>query len=234
MRAFETYDASYNAEHQSWYANPNTPLFHWIDEHLPADCRAVLDVGCGNGDFLKYLQQRRPGCRLVGIDLSTSAPLPGIERLQGDIATQAIPGGFDVVTSLASIEHVADVLAFARRLATLCAPGGRVVVMTLNANSLLYVAARTGRRVGVEIASTRLYSRHHLQHFTPSSLRRLLEAVGLVVTVTHHHNVPLAALDLPGGWAIHTLLKAAVAMCFGLGRLTNRCYLQTVVCHRGV
>jgi hypothetical protein len=140
---------------------------------------------------------------------------------------------FGAVTSLAAIEHVADVGTFAERLIQHCHADGSVVVMTLNGDSILYKAARGARRLGIRVASDRLYSSHHLHHFTARSLRRLMESVGLEVQAVHHHNAPMSALDLPASSrAVGLVLKVGVALSFAAGRLTRRCYLQTVVCRR--
>ena len=234
VRELESYDASYYEDtHKRWFENPNYKLFSWIERRLPTSTGSVLDVGCGNGDFLRYVHARRPGVRLVGIDLSPESPSDAFEYLHGDVMSTEVSETFDVVTSLAVIEHVADVRAFARRIGSLCAPGGTVVIMTLNSAGILYLAAHAGRRLGVTIASDRLYDTHHLHHFTRRSLQEVLEQSGLVVDQVHHHNVPLRALDLPptGSAARHTMM-AGVAVAFGVGRLLDRCYLQTMICRR--
>ena len=57
----EEYTPEYYEEtHRNWFANPNFALFRWIEHQLPAEIRSVLDVGCGRGDFLKFLRRQRP------------------------------------------------------------------------------------------------------------------------------------------------------------------------------
>lgn len=234
VRAFERYDQSYfEHTHKNWFEHPNRALFEWVDARLPANAASVVDVGCGNGDFLRFLLDRRGDARLVGVDLTAPVDIDGIEFVSGDLLSAPVRGPFDVVTTFAAIEHVPDPSLFAQRLVDLCRPGGLVVVMTLNANGVLYSAARWGRRLGIAVASDRLYSAHHLQHFTPASLRQLLERCGLDVLEVRHHNAPLKAMDLPGKSAVvHNALLAGVAMSFGLGVVTRSCYLQTMICRR--
>jgi 2-polyprenyl-3-methyl-5-hydroxy-6-metoxy-1,4-benzoquinol methylase len=234
VRTFERYDQRYFEQtHKNWFEHPNHALFQWVDDRLPRDAASVVDVGCGNGDFLRFLRHRRADARLVGVDLSAPPDIEGVELVSGDLLTAPVRGPFDAVVTFAAIEHVTAPVPFAQRLVDLCKPGGTVVVMTLNANGVLYRAARTGRRLGVTVASDRLYSTHHLQHFTPASLRCLLERSGLDVVEVHHHNAPLEAMDLPGKSAVvHNVLLAGVAVSFGLGALTRSCYLQTMVCRR--
>lgn len=234
VRRFEDYGEAYFAEdHKNWCACPNKALFTWIDRHLPPDASAVLDAGCGNGDFLRYLVHRHPATRLVGVDLSVPPPVDGVTMISGDLFSVDLGRPFDAVTSLAVIEHVPDPGAYVTRLVDLTSPGGTVIVMTLNADGVPYLVARAARRVGVTVASDRLYSTHHLHHFTTPSLRRVLEQHGLRVERVHHHGAPLGAIDLPaGGRLVRGALLAGVAASFALGWSMRRSFLQTMVCRR--
>ena len=228
----ETYTPEYyEVVHRNWFDHPNLPLFRWIERQLPSSVTSVIDAGCGKGQFLDYLRQQRPNLRLVGVDLSRNENRNGIEFYCGDALDFKL-GTFDAIVSLATIEHVPDIAEFARRVRAMCNPGGVAVVMTLDDNSLLYRAARAGRRVGVPVAFNRLYSAHHQHHFTTKSLARLLEDNGLHVRQTHHHSVPLRALDLPVSPVARPLFMAAVASLFAVGDLTRLSYLQTVVAER--
>lgn len=223
----------YEVAHRNWFTHPNFPLFRWIERQLPANVKTVIDAGCGKGQFLDYLRQRRPHLRLVGVDLSENENRNGIEFYRGDALDPKLAlGTFDAVVSMACIEHVPDIAHFATQLRALCNAGGLAFVMTLDDGSLLYRAARLGRRVGVPVAFNRLYSAHHRHHFTKRSLARLLEKNGLRVRQTLHHSVPLRALDLPVSPVARPLFMAAVASLFAAGDLAHLSYLQTVVAER--
>lgn len=231
----EPYTTEYfDQHHQRWFAHPNTELFASIGRGLPHGA-SVLDVGCGRGDFLKYLGRTRPDLTLTGIDLSPNDPVPGIHFVQGDFLTTPLAGPFDAVVSLAVIEHVVDVQGFVARLQQLVKPGGRVTVMTLNESSLLFALARTGKRVGVSLAFDRLYSRHHLHHFTRDSLRALMEGHGFEIESDVTHNAPLAAIDIPITNRIaDALLRSGMWVLCQVGNATGRAYLQTVNCRNRV
>ena len=108
-----------------------------------------------------------------------------------------------------------------------------MVVMTLNNDSLLYNAARIMARFGMRGPCERLYSAHHVQHFTPKSLRLALERAGLEVVRTHHHNAPIAALDIPAANLIVRLIyKMGVVGLLWTGLFCRRTYLQTMVARR--
>ena len=234
VAARETYGPEYYLEsHRNWFENPNYPLFDWIagaiDEH--ATGRTVLDVGCGRGNLLRHLRRCASDLVLTGLDLNPNKPEDGIRFVPGDVLTADVGGPYDVVTSLATIEHTADVRTFARRLAEFCRPRGTAIVMTLNDRSIFYRMARLLHRLGYTAPCIRLYDAHHLNHFTRTSLRQLLEDAGFEVVATHLHDVPLAALDIPASSRLTSaVLKAGVATTFALGRLTGHTYLQTLVC----
>lgn len=231
IRKEEDYSADYyDEEHKNWFENPHTALFQWICDNIPQDAKRVIDIGCGRGDFLRYLQKVRPDLELVGLDLSPNEPSPGITYIQADVMDMDFEHRYDVVVSLAAVEHMENPLAFAQRLKTICSENGSIVVMTVNESGLLYRSARIARAVGVPLLFNRLYSAHHLNHFSVKSLNRLLREAGTEVTKTHHHNSPLAAVDLPRSLApVRIPVLAILAIFFALGTLTSMCLSQTVI-----
>lgn len=227
----ETYSTQYFQDtHRNWFSVPNLPLFEWILGRIPPAAKSLIDVGCGNGSFLRHVHGKRPDLALTGLDLAENEAADGITFIKGDAVTTEVGQVFDVVVSQAVIEHIVDLDSFTRQLARLCAANGIVVVMTLNNDSLLYAAARLMKRLGIPIAHDRLYSAHHVHHFTTRSLQQALARAGLATQAVHHHDAPLKAVDIPGnGAAVRGVLLAGVAALFFLGRLLGRCYLQTVV-----
>lgn len=231
IRRPELYGAAYyDEDHRRWFENPNTDLFERILGEVPHGA-SIVDVGCGRGDFLRFARNARPDLSLTGIDLSANADEPGIRFVQGDILILPLAEQFDFVVSLAVIEHVAEVAEFVRRMQRLAKPAGMIVVMTLNDGSLLYAAARLGRAVGVPLAFNRLYSVHHLHHFTRASLSDLLSASGCIVLKHFDHNAPVEAMDLSvkEGW-LDSILRLGLRWLWVAGKATRRSYLQTIVC----
>jgi 2-polyprenyl-3-methyl-5-hydroxy-6-metoxy-1,4-benzoquinol methylase len=126
--------------------NYHAPWHVLAREHL-GDLRglSVLEIGCGRGSFARYLQQQ--GANLVAADFSESAIEIAKRRLAGlsnykllvaDI--QEIPfeaETFDVVVSLATLEHVRDPDAALRELVRVTKKGGRLMVMIPNYLSLV-------------------------------------------------------------------------------------------------
>jgi SAM-dependent methyltransferase len=229
LTRFEEYELGYfESEHANWFAHPNVKLFETIAQVIEGEGADadVIDVGCGRGAFLRYLEGRLPRASLTGVDLIANESSERIEFLTTDVLELELERQFDVVINMAIIEHISDVHPFIERLRGLARPGGIVVTMTVDSKSILYDVARILDRAGYSGPFQRLYDRHHLHHFTGSSLTNALEMHGLATTKIIRHNSPLAAVDIPGRSGI---LRVGVAGCSALGWLTGRTYLQTVV-----
>jgi 2-polyprenyl-6-hydroxyphenyl methylase / 3-demethylubiquinone-9 3-methyltransferase len=113
----------------------------------------IIDVGCGAGLVAEPLSQL--GATVLGIDAAernvavagrharmTGAPAEYRHALPENCAELA--GSFDVVMSLEVIEHVADVPAFLGALARLVAPGGILLIGTINRSMRSYAKAIVG------------------------------------------------------------------------------------------
>jgi 2-polyprenyl-3-methyl-5-hydroxy-6-metoxy-1,4-benzoquinol methylase len=229
----EAYGSDYYLEtHRNWFENPNLPLFKTLRHIvLTQGAKNLLDIGCGNGAFLKYMLTDEKNISLKGIDLSDAAPDEGVEVVSGDFLNFEFGEKFDAIVSLAVIEHLSDVRSFARRCHDLLNDNAIACIMTLNEDGILYRVARILRRFGVRGPFLRLYDPHHLNHFSQRSLIRLLTQEGLFkVTRVINHNTLISAIDIPAANpAVRLLMKMGVAGIFLLGRLTGLTYLQTVV-----
>ena len=230
----ENYDETYFLEtHRNWFRHPNTTLFRRICGILRAEEaeQGLLDVGCGRGDFLFYLEKNKPDFFLAGIDLAPLPNHPRIHFVSQDLFCWEPTCNYSVVTALAVIEHVPDIQGFLRKLRKFVKKEGRLVIMTLNEDSIVYEVARKLQKVGFRGPFERLYSRHHRHHFTRRSLRYLVEKSSLTVEEHFTHNFPMAALDFPSrGSCLDLAQKAGVAALFGMGRLTGKAFLQTLIC----
>jgi len=233
-------DEYYDAEHANWFAHPNVALFRLahsqIRERLGNGPLRVLDVGCGRGDFLQYLQRNDPKLELWGVDLNPR-PLPGIDIVCGDVMghvmDEELLRGFDAITGLALIEHLERPDLFVRRVMEGLRPGGLVIMMTVNNDGLFYRVARTLNGLGQSAAYRRLYSPHHLHHFTNQSLRRLMRSSGLEAVFQENHNYPLRAVDVPeGSPALRAAYTTVVWGLFSTSTLFRNGILQTIVCRK--
>lgn len=125
------------------YLMPSPLRLEWdhYARHLPrprSGANCLLDVGCGNGEFL--LQARKLGWKVQGLDFDPGAAAAarsrGLDVWSGGYSQAPFePGSFDQITSHQVIEHVHDSGGFIRTLASWLKLGGRLWIGTPNFSS---------------------------------------------------------------------------------------------------
>jgi SAM-dependent methyltransferase len=130
----------------------------------------LLDIGAQKGEFLWFM--KRQGWEIEGVELDNSVPNPAALPIRyGDfLAMEFEPGSFDVVTIWAVLEHVQEPRLFVEKAASLLRPGGRLVALVTNLNSI------QGRFFRADDFP------RHLTLFTKKSVRDLARHCGLTVT----------------------------------------------------
>ena len=111
----------------------------WADVR---EVKRVLDVGCGIGGSSRHMV-RKYGCEAEGVTLSpvqaaranALAKEEGVENAAKYRVADALnmpfeDGSFDFVWSMESGEHMPDKKKFVDELARVCAPGGRILIVT--------------------------------------------------------------------------------------------------------
>jgi 2-polyprenyl-3-methyl-5-hydroxy-6-metoxy-1,4-benzoquinol methylase len=101
----------------------------------------VLDVGCGNGNFL-YEINTVTGCQAYGIDISkiaakTAQENYGIDVFTGTILESPFPDNFfDVITAWAFLEHVNNPSEVLLKMSNLLKKDGLCIISIANFESL--------------------------------------------------------------------------------------------------
>ena len=120
----------------------------------PFEGLTLLDIGCGGG--LLSEPMTRLGFKVTGVDAAernigaarAHAEAQGLEIDYRASTAEALKaqgaGPFDVVLNMEVIEHVADPAAFLIDTASLVAPGGMMVVATLNRTLKSLALAKIG------------------------------------------------------------------------------------------
>lgn len=154
---------------------------------------SVLDVGSGNGILARELVDDvgGAGC-VVGVDpartMVAMAQLvcPEASFLQGGAEALPVAGGaFDAVTANQVLCFVADIDTALNEMFRVLKPGGRVVILDTDWDSLVWNCRDRAllRRVVAEL------TKPYRSAFVPRSLSRRLMAAGFTVTERRVHTV---------------------------------------------
>ncbi len=149
----------------------------------PGEGRRLLDVGCGNGEYLAFARQS--GWRVEGVDFDPRAVATarglGLEVTEGGIDTLAAEDErYDRITLSHVIEHVYDPVDVLRQCHRLLKPGGTLWLETPNVNAFGHTAFGPAWR-GLEVP-------RHLVVFSHAALLGLLEKAGFA-DVRNHFNM---------------------------------------------
>jgi len=134
----------------------------------------ALDVGCGTGAFLNAL--RAAGWKVLGLEPDADARRMAISDYQLEVQEpdrlfSLVPGSFDLITLWHVLEHVHDLHRYLEQLKTLLAKEGKLVIAVPNYTS--GDADTYGRNWAAYDVP------RHLYHFSPASMRGLLQQHGL-------------------------------------------------------
>lgn len=139
----------------------------------------LLDVGCGTGAFLN--EMKTAGWNITGLEPDETARKNARELFNIDSQPSpelfALPAGsYDAITMWHVLEHVHQLHEYVEQLKNLLKPGGRLLIAVPNYTSH---DADHYQRFWAAYDVPR-----HLYHFSPASMRILMEKHGLQVLKT--------------------------------------------------
>jgi SAM-dependent methyltransferase len=151
-----------------------------LDRRVGLVRRRLLDVGAHAGRFLHLAQQA--GWEVEGVELNPRTAAYAAMRTGAAVYhqnAQALAAGghrYSAVVLTDVLEHIPEPVQLLRTLAALTEPGGAIAVKVPCGPSQLakerIVAALTSRRMSLADCLV------HINHFSPQSLARALEAAG--------------------------------------------------------
>lgn len=165
-----------------------------------AGCARVLELGVGTGQMTRALRGRGVPIEVVEgspvLAARARADVPGLVVHEAMFEGFVPDEPFDAVLALHVVEHVDDPRAMLAHLATWLRPGGRLVVVVPNAESLhRRLAVRMGLQEHLDSLSPRDHLVGHQRVYTLDELRGDVEASGFACVAEH-------------GWFLKTLPNA--------------------------
>lgn len=144
----------------------------------------VLDVGCGNGEFLLAAQER--GHDVFGLDFAEAAAEAcgrrGVPAVAADFLTHdfGARAPFDLVTMWDVCEHLDRPFDFVARARQVLRPGGWLLLkVPCFTPRTMWIASRVPRLAGALLGSP-----SHVQYFRPDTLVALLRRAGYPLIYT--------------------------------------------------
>jgi SAM-dependent methyltransferase len=181
---------------------------------------AVLDIGCGTGDFLAYMAHK--GYTTQGVEVSDSARQQAqAKRLSVAASMAELPkaSAYQVITLWHVLEHVADPLETLKELHLRSATGGLLVIAVPDRDSW------DQRHYGAFWAAWDVP--RHLFHFTRNDVHELLEKAGFVPVATRPmwFDAPYVSMlseQYRGAGKLTSLMKGGFwGMCSNLAALVS-------------
>lgn len=210
------HDSAYFSGQRQGHTGPETRIYadglDRLDTTVPPTDpgRRLLDVGCGTGMFLEMASGR--GWQGEGIELSPQMARLAADRTRATVGcgdfldVQPAHQNYHAITMWDLLEHVHDPESVLAKARTLLAPGGSLIVFTINSASLfnrightLHSLSRGGLKQPLEL----LYDARHNYYFTARSLGSLITNCALEVTGRSSYRAYLGRwLSEPAPWWI--------------------------------
>ena len=161
----------------------------FIDQRVKLAGKKVIDIGCGGGILAESMAAR--GADVTGIDLSEKplnvAKLHLLETAQqvnyrlvsAEDMARELPGTFDCVTCMETLEHVPDPQSTVHACAALAKPGAWLFFSTINRNPKSFLFAIIGAEYVLKMLPK---GTHEYRRFiTPAELSAMARDAGLTV-----------------------------------------------------
>jgi len=232
----ETYSQSYvKDKHKNWMNNPNYPFFKKILIFIKSKKEGnILDLGCGTGLLLKYLNKKNPKFDLTGVDIiARNHKKKEINFIKKEIFSFLPKKKFFFILSSMVIEHVPRVNQFIKHIKKISKRGSYCIILTINTDSLLYKISNFLYYLNIKTPFVRLYDPHHLNHFSKKSLEKVFKKNGFKIIKRIKTPITMKQIDYPyNNILMKYFLYLGLAIILKMEALLNKSWLQTVIFQR--
>lgn len=157
-------------------------ILRWMNQYKPLRGQRFLDIGCGGGKFVNYLNQQ--GITAMGIEPSVTlydhflADKPSFmcttvhEYVKNNAGKK-----FDILSALDVLEHVKDPVGFLSDISVL-----------MHTDSLLFISTPDAGSMHKKIAGKRwhYFNRYHFSYFSPKTVVDAASKAGLdIINVSY-------------------------------------------------
>lgn len=173
----------FDKQRHDYFSNPRKDILPL----LPDNIQKVLEIGCGQGATLQWIQTIRDCEKVVGVELFPEAVAIAKNRLdsviQGNIENMELPfedNEFELILCLDVLEHLVDPWDVLNKLAALLKPGGSLISSIPNVKhyKVILPLLFLGRWNYVDSG---ILDKTHLRFFTRKTAIGLIESSGLRV-----------------------------------------------------
>jgi methionine biosynthesis protein MetW len=169
-----------------WKKRGELPIlfrYKYIASQLPEN-GIVLDIGCGDGTFLKYLKSQKPELELIGIDISDIAIARlnelGITGIVCDLTKDDLPSGInaDYVVIMEVIEHLYNPESLMKKIKNIGAKRYYITIPNLG-----FIIHRLRLAIGGKMPITTIifHIREHIRFWTVADFKYWSNCMGYKV-----------------------------------------------------
>ena len=201
IRYVNLYQTNYNKFRDKWgfssdeYSNPRNDIVDLIENNVDAKF-SVLEIGCGFGETLTKIRYRYPNSIVKGIELNKTIADIASKRLDvlcGDIEEYDPDGKYDYIILADVLDYLNNPTNVLTKLHDNLTENGSILVCVSNA---LYAERvydmLTGNIPFIENIPEGMQQVHH---FTPNSLKTLVEKSGYTISDLYYKWLPENFID---------------------------------------
>jgi SAM-dependent methyltransferase len=218
----------------------------WVGAYLPQAPARIIEIGCGAGWVLAFLQEAYPQHRFEGLEPAASAckaaQANGVQARQGilgEVGSALEPGCFDIAYSINVLEHTPDPIHFLREMVAIVRPRGSILTICPNSDVISSESLYIDHLFSIRRDNLRaMYYRAGLRpsHDVPGAgamedLQMMVGTEDGVAESEQEHSVPEALLQARrnyyGAWngfddmLIERIGSAENVICFGAGETSD-------------
>ena len=190
--------------------------------------RSALDVGCGRGAFLRFLQTQYPEVMLAGIELDGERAdqarqvVPDAHIYTGDVqhVLNGIDRTFDLITLWDVFEHLPQPRAVLNALSERVSKNGCIFIQTIHESSLVPLLGRLSYRLtGGRLRNLvrRTHEAHHLVFFTRKGLNIMARDAHMEIRDLWFDRLSLSRMDGNRLMTLPTSILLALENALGNG-----------------